>query len=215
MSSNVIKLVGVDPGFGHFGVSAAVIGAEGLRYTRVEVWETTPDDAMKRKADDSSQRVRWLTQKFMAFVAEESPIAICTEIQAMGGNTCRRCNPKAKFTVQTQVLVNIGRVRGMIDAVSELHSIPVFEETAVKMKVASAGAGNASKLEVSEGIERLYPGTMRLFPHYRGKIKKGDVEHAADACAAIHVSKDQFFIVQALRDRGIVEANDPRLELPY
>lgn len=215
MNAPILKLVGVDPGFASFGVAAAAIGAEGMRVTRVEVWETEPDNDMKRKADDSSKRIRWLTGKFMAFVAEESPIAICTEIQASGGNTCPRCNPHAKFRVQTQVLVNTGRVRGMLDAVAELHQIPVFEETPQKMKIAAAGANSASKLEVAEGLERLYPGTMRLFPHYRGKLKLGVLEHASDACAALHVSKDQYFILQALRDRGIILPTDPRLELPY
>lgn len=215
MSAAAVKLVGIDPGFASFGIAAAEIGPEGMRYTRVEVWHTELDHDASRKADDSSKRIRWLTGKFMAFVAEESPIAFCTEIQASGGNTCPRCNPHAKFRVQTQVLVNTGRVRGMIDAVAELHQVPVYEEAPVKIKVACAGVANASKLQVAEGIEHLYPGTMRLFPHHHGKLKKGDLEHAADACAIIHVSKDSLFVLEALRERGLITPEDPRLQLPY
>lgn len=215
MSAAAIKLVGVDPGFASFGASSAAYGADGLKFRRVEVWHTEKDDDARRKADDTSVRIRWLTAKFMAFVAEEHPIAILTETQASGGNTCPRCNPQAKFRVQTSVLVNTGRVRGMIDAVAELHGIPVIEEAPQRIKIAAAGANNASKLEVAEGLERLYPGVMGLFPHYRDKLKKGDLEHASDACAVIHCSKDHHHILTTLRDRGIIAHNDPRLEVPY
>lgn len=182
-----ICVVGVDSGLAAFGVAVAELDAQGLRFTRVEVWRTKPSSKRLRlrKCDDTAERVRTLAGCLHQLLAEQKPVAICIEAVAL---------PFGR--IQSSVVSALGRCRGVVDALAEAHQLPVLEESAQRLKVATAGKANATKDAVREGLEATYPALRGMWP-----APSSIVEHAADACAAIHACRNSDVVLAAIRAR--------------
>lgn len=193
----MLSLLGIDPGFAAFGLAVAQEDAAGkLHFERVSVLHTQPDKAAKknrRKTEDNADRLQLLASELVPAVDTFRPVAICIEAIAL---------PFGK--VQSSVVSALGRVRGMIDMLSFIHKLPVIEAHPIRIKKLMTGRANATKDDVREALTALYPELIPIFDD----MNKGDLEHAADACAAIHISRDtnelrlvrQGFTAAAARD---------------
>lgn len=183
-----MKLIGLDTGLAAFGVAIAELGATGLVFTHVEVWTTTPAARARRlrKADDTSERVRLLAGRLHELIVATQPVALCTESIAL---------PFGR--VRSSVVSALGRARGLVDALAEVHRLPVLEESAQRLKAATAGTQKASKEAVREGLEATYPELLGLWPSQATLI-----EHAADASAAIHACRNADVVLAVLKARA-------------
>lgn len=180
-----VKIIGIDPGLANFGI--AVFEVIPPTFVRVEVWRTKPDHKARRirKADDTADRCRELGRQLLDLV-DERVIAIAVEAVAL---------PHGK--IQTSVVSALGRVRGLIDAVAELHRLPVLEETPQAVKRRLCGDRSASKDAVRQELERRYPRLSELWPP-----QKTLLEHAGDAAAVAHLALDSDVVQAAVRARG-------------
>src|SRR5689334_895797 len=150
-----MKLIGIDSGLATFGVAVAELGPPGLVFTDVAVWTTKPAAKKRRlrKADDTAERCRELVAQLQALIVRHTPIALCVEAVALPFSRAR-----------SSVVSSLGRVRGIVDALAEVHGLPVLEETPQRLKVATAGVANATKEAVREALEATYPELRALWP---------------------------------------------------
>lgn len=179
-----MKILGIDTGLASFGIAVADVSASGLRFERVEVWTTKPTAKKRRvrKADDTAERVRMLAGCLHQLIAETRPVAVCVEAVALPFGRAR-----------SSVVSALGRARGIVDALVEVHRLPVLESTPQEIKRGTAGADNASKDSVRLALEAAYPELAALWP------QATLVEHAADAAASLHVCRNADVVLAALR----------------
>jgi Holliday junction resolvasome RuvABC endonuclease subunit len=185
-AGGTLKLIGIDPGMANFGVSVAELpnlGSGRPRFTFVSVWRTAPSTELGRlrKLDDTAERCSSLALQLHDLVQEHRPVALCVEAIAL---------PYGR--IQSSVISALGRVRGIIDALSQVHQVAVLEETSQRLKKLATGAKGATKQQVAEALEREYPELRQLWPP-----QKTLLEHAADACAAIHACRGADVILAA------------------
>lgn len=182
-----MKLIGLDTGLASFGVAVADVTSDGLRFESVEVWTTKPASKKRRlrKADDTAERVRGLAGQLNVLIIATEPVALCVEAVALPFGRAR-----------SSVVSALGRARGIVDALAEVHRLPVLEETPQRVKEASAGKTNASKEEVRAALEAAYP---EIAAHWPAQATL--VEHAADAAAAVHACRSADVVLAALRAR--------------
>lgn len=183
-----MRLIGVDGGLAAFGVAVADVTAGGLRFESVEVWTTKPAAKMRRlrRADDTAERIRALAGRLHDLIRTTRPIALTVEAVALPFGRAR-----------PSVISALGRARGIIDTLAEVHRLAVLEETAQRLKAAVTGAENASKEQVATVLEATYPELAAMWP-----TQKTLVEHAADAAAAIHACRNADVVLAALRAGG-------------
>lgn len=181
-----LKLIGIDPGLANFGVSVAELpnlGSGKPHFVYLEVWRTAPSKELGRlrKLDDTAERVSHLALQLHDLVLAHQPVAICVEAIAL---------PYGK--IQSSVISALGRVRGVIDALSQVHHLAVLEETSMRLKKLATGKKGASKAEVVEAMEREYPELRQLWPP-----QKTQLEHAGDAAAAVHACRGADVVLAA------------------
>lgn len=183
-----MKLIGIDPGLAAFGVCVAEVSATELRFKTVEVWTTKPAGHARRlrKSDDTGERSRTIAARLHQLIVSQKPVALCIEATAL---------PFGR--VRSSVVSMLGRVRGVVDALAEVHQLPVLEETPQRIKLAAAGAANANKDAVREALESTHPELSALWP-----TQSSLLEHAADACATVHACRTADVVLAALRARA-------------
>lgn len=183
-----MKLIGLDTGLASFGIAVAEVTSSGVRFERLDVWRTVPASAKRRlrKADDTADRVRTLAGYLHELIIETKPVALCVEAIALPFGRAR-----------SSVVSALGRARGIVDAIAEVHRLPVLEETPQRLKHAVAGAQNATKEAVRGALEATYAELRALWP-----VQATLVEHAADAAAAIHACRGADVVLAALRARS-------------
>jgi len=176
-------VIGIDGGLAAFGV--AVVEPVERKVLRAEVWRTAPDKSKRniRKADDVSDRSREIARRLLELVSPDV-VALCVEATAL---PFRRA--------QLSVVSNLGRIRGLVDCVAALHSLPIIEETPQRLKKMLTGKADSSKEEMIRAIEARFPGVEKLWP-----TQKTLVEHAADAVAAAYAGLESDIV------RGMVRA---------
>lgn len=184
-----LVLVGVDGGLAAFGVSVAHVTPTGLRFTRAEVWTSKPAPKARRlrRSDDTAERIRALAGNLHALLTEARPVAVCIESNALPFGRCR-----------SSVVSMLGRVRGVVDSLCHIGGVPLLEETPQRLKAATAGVANASKVDVQAALESAYPELREMWP-----AQLGLQEHAADACAAVHACRSADVVLAALRAREV------------
>lgn len=182
-----VRLVGIDGGLAAFGVAVAEVTATGLRFQRLDVWCTKPANKKRglRKCDDTSERTRTLAGNLHQLVIEQRPVALAVEAVALPFGRSR-----------SSVISALGRVRGVVDTLGEVHRLAILEETPQRLKQAVTGKANATKDEVSAALEALYPELAALWP-----AQESLREHAADACAAVHACRQDNVVIASLRAR--------------
>lgn len=186
--ARVLRLVGLDTGLAAFGYAEAEIRPTGLVFVGVEVWRTKPSPARRRlrKCDDTADRVRFLAARLHEAIGVVRPVALCVEAVAL---------PFGKS--KASVISALGRSRGVVDALAEVHRLPVLEETAARLKQATAGTASASKVEVQTALEAAYPELRAMF----AAVLPSMVEHCSDAAASIVACRNSDVVLAALRAR--------------
>lgn len=183
-----MKLIGIDSGLAAFGVAVADVSDAGLRFGHVEVWTTRPTAKKRRirKADETAERIRTLAGCLHQLVVQMKPIALCVEAVALPFGRSR-----------PSVVSALGRARGIVDTLAEVHRLPVLEWTPQEVKRVITGTEDASKDAVRVGLEAKYVELAAQWP-----VQKTLVEHAADAAAVIHASRNADVVLAALRARS-------------
>lgn len=184
-----MKLVGMDTGLAAFGVAVAELGPRGLVFARVEVWRTKPSSKRTkiRKADSTAERVRYLAGQLHGLIVATQPVALCVEAVAL---------PFGKS--KASVISALGRARGIVDALAEVHRLPVLEEGASRLKQATGCAANASKADVRAALEGAYPELREMF----AAVLPSMVEHCSDAAASIVACRNSDVAQAVLKARG-------------
>lgn len=179
-----MKLIGFDPGLAAFGYG--VVDVEQRKALEVGVFRTQPNKKQRRirKADDTADRCQDLARSLMALIMRHPElVAICVEQTAL---PFRR--------VKHSVVSALGRVRGLVDALSVFYNLPVVEETPQQLKKLICGRQDASKLDMQEAVEALFPGVEALWP-----TQKTLIQHAADATGATKAGLESDIVRVATR----------------
>jgi Holliday junction resolvasome RuvABC endonuclease subunit len=187
-------MIGFDPGLAAFGVAVADVDRElHLTFRRIAVVRTSKSHAKTQRGfDDLSNRCRELYREVFQVAGlggnnyDDEVVAICVEAVALPFGKCR-----------SSVVSALGRVRGLIDAMSEEWRIPVVEETAQEVKRRLTGSRKATKEEMLEKLVALYPETRGLLPPQTTLH-----EHAADAAAVIHAALNSDVVRVSFRAKG-------------
>lgn len=182
-----VTLVGFDVGLANLGWARAEMTAAGLRFVAAGVWRTKPTARKRgiRKADSDTERVLGLAANVLALLDAARPVAVCLESGAL---------PHGR--VRPSVIAGISRVRGVIDALCHVARVATVEDSPQRLKVATAGAANASKAEVQAALEHRHPELRALLP------VGSTADHAADACAAIVACSSDAAVLAALKARA-------------
>lgn len=186
-----MRLVGLDPGLRSFGAAKVEMVDHSpavFKLVALEVWRTEKTDAVHRirKADDTAERCRYLARKLLDFCADPDIVAICCEAVAL---------PFVRM--QTSVISALGRVRGLVDAVGEMHGIPVLEETPQGLKRIVTGDRTATKERMIEALIRQFPEAELMMPSQTTLH-----EHAADAGCSIIAGLQSDVVRAVLRAKG-------------
>lgn len=182
-----VTLVGIDGGLRSLGVAVALVTLAGITFQRVEVFTTKPSSKRRRlrKCDDTAERMRLLAGRLDAMLVSARPVAVAVEAVALPFGRCR-----------ASVVSALGRVAGAIDALCVVHKLPCLVETPQAIKLAAAGAQNASKDAVRLALEAAYPELRSMWP------TAALVEHAADAAAVVHACARDGVVLAALKARA-------------
>ena len=168
-------IFGIDPGLAHLGVAVADLNPLRFRYTCVVSTEKSDRKRKIRSVDDSTARLQELVRQLTTLMEVYNPAAFACEAPSY---------PRDAGTA-----AKIGMSWGAVVALAEACSLPVLVYTPQECKKALCGRISATKDEVQRKLEELYPGIGALWPRgARGGTAL--IEHAADACSAIHACKD-------------------------
>lgn len=129
-----MKIIGIDPGTRITGYG--VISVTGNRYQAVDFGCIRPPASLRLSA-----RYHIIYDGVCALLDDFRPDALAVETQFMQKNV--------------QSALKLGMARGMIILAAEQRSIPIFEYTPSKAKLAVVGTGRASKEQVQAMIQRL------------------------------------------------------------
>ena len=181
-----MRLLGIDPGFAALGLATVELLPVGERVVQLQVLRTQPSTTKRhiRKADDNSDRAREFARLLHQAITPDV-VALCVEATALPFGRCR-----------SSVVSNLGRIRGVLDALAEVHGLPIIEETAQSLKLLATGDRTATKEVVQECLELRFPEVAALWP-----TQKTLVEHAGDALAAV-LAGLQSDVVRAARRAG-------------
>lgn len=203
MSSNILKVVGMDPSMSNFGFAKADLDVDTLNFdvTDLILTSTDPEKDKKtrkqvRKNSEDLDRARILH----AALQEHCKGAWMAFVEVPHGSQSARA--MASY--------------GMCIGVLASCSIPLIQLTEREVKEAGAGVRNATKEEMIEWAVKTYPKApwLRHTRSSNGKVGKGGFivgaykagdptsanEHLADATAAIKagIESDQFLQVLSM-----------------
>lgn len=166
---------GFDPSLTHFGWCVAEHSArDGLRLIDAGVWTTKPVVDDDTKTEGYARRCEFLASRLFGLIeAFGRPASLACEAVAL---------PFGRTSMQT--VSALGRVRGLIDALAASQSLTVTEFQPAQLKRLVTGDKSASKRGVIDAVLAAYPEAADIF----ASIKPSDVEHAADAAAALHAA---------------------------
>lgn len=194
------RVVGFDTSLSAFGMVAGVIelvdGRPSLQFVAGDVIETEKDPTTKRAGDDLLRRFGELARRSWAFVREWDPHVIAVE-QAITPVGKKRPGFGGE---SPQVAQNLGRARGLVDALAAgLEHVVLLERSSQAIKKAATGNHLAEKSAMVEALERHFP---EIRACYRSRMVKGQLvpylplrEHVADAAGAVlAVLDDQQFV---------------------
>lgn len=183
-------LYGFDSSLSHFGYAVAErvpwqtssiswgtrtlsFRAVGVLVTKPVNWKG-PKSKAPTKTADHQRRFEQLATDLRSVVARHGkPSLIAVEAVAI---------PRGKTGLVT--VSALGRARGLVDGIAAEHGVSVHEFFSMTLKRLVAGDKSAEKPAVIAAVVRLYPELAGLF----AQLHPDNVEHAADAVAALHVA---------------------------
>jgi Holliday junction resolvasome RuvABC endonuclease subunit len=166
--------IGFDPSLTHFGYAIAHYDAPGVPVHFIEtgVWTTAPTRS-EAKTAGYARRCEGLARSLFDLVARFGrPALVACEGTAI---------PFGRTSMQT--VAALGRVRGLVDAFAAAQALTVVEFQPAHLKRLLTGDQKASKATIRAVVETAYPELERLWP-----ARQSDIEHAADAAAALHAA---------------------------
>jgi Holliday junction resolvasome RuvABC endonuclease subunit len=172
-------LYGFDTSLTHFGYAVAwrVGPTHPLNWAAVGcIAPKTLNPAQRKKrdlskTDDTRRRVEAIAVELRHLVARHgAPDVVAVESLVLGMKSTRA------------TISALGRVRGLVDALCAEHGLSAQEFSPQALKKAVTGTNDADKADVSRCLVVDHPGLEALFD----QLDLSSVEHAADACAAIH-----------------------------
>ncbi|PZR17513.1 MAG: hypothetical protein DI536_04155 [Archangium gephyra] len=168
-------LYGFDSSLTHFGYAVAVRRRTSLvsfQFVACGVWATKPDADAETRTADLGARLQGIAGLLFQLVEHHGrPALLACEALAL---------PWGKTSMQT--VSTLGRARGLVDALAGQHRQQVHEVQPAQLKRIVTGDQKASKQQVIAAMVARYPELAALF----AQLKAANVEHAADAAAAIH-----------------------------
>lgn len=166
-----------DSSLTHFGYGICRV-EPGVKphFVAVGVIVTKPGDA-PTKTEDTRTRVEGIARSLrMLVTAHGRPTKVAVEALAL---------PLGRTSLVT--VSALGRARGLVDALAVEHGLSAIEFQPQALKKAVTGRRDAEKVEVQNDLCRAHPELTLLF----AQLKAANVEHAADACAAVHAVLSQ------------------------
>lgn len=177
-----LVVVGQDPSLRHWGLARGIYDTETKELTdlKVAVIEPVlPKGKQVRQNSDDIEAAKQLYQK--AFLACEGADAVFIEVP-VGSQSAR-------------AMASYGVCVGIVGSLRAI-GLPVYEVTAIEVKLAGSGKATASKADMIRWATKAHPHAN--WPTYtqKGKllVTTSKAEHQADAAAAIYagVATDTF-----------------------
>lgn len=168
-----MRVLGVDSGLRSFGwvIAEYEPGVIHPRFLKGGVLHTEPDRSLRVGAD-TSRRAMYLYRE-MRQILDANPVNLIA-VEALAFPASR---------VQWSVISQLGRARGLVDALGVELNVAVVEATTQELKaIVPRAVGKVSKEQVQEAVKDIGDlgfNTLLL------ALKKSDREHFADACAAV------------------------------
>lgn len=176
-------LYGFDTSLSHFGYAvarhqASVPGSLAFLAVGVLVTKPTPKSGpVKHRPTitaDTRRRCMWLALQLRGVIARHgAPSLIGVEAVAL---------MRGQTTLTT--VSALGRSRGFVDSIAAEHGCEVHEFHSPTLKKLTTGRNDAEKSDVIAAVQALYPELVPLF----AQLAAANVEHAADAVAALHAA---------------------------
>lgn len=161
-------IVGVDPGFSNFGVSAVEYSGHAspmkIRCLYADVFRTKKQKVEGRPERDFERRALIISGEFHRVLKEYKPDVLAME----------RLSPVRNSVTMTQ----LGMAWGLCLGLAYGLRIPVFGFGPKEIKVAACRNHRASKKQVITRVKAI-------FPKFNSWPKGGKCEHAADSVGAI------------------------------
>lgn len=174
-------VIGCDPGLARFGIAIVGLGTITEKVLAVDVYRTAPTPRKRGvlAADDNVRRVRELGQRLLGLIGERRPVAFCAESMSAP----RSASSAAKLAMSW----------GVLGTVAEVAGLPIVQASPQRIKSVVTGNASASKVDVQTALIQRF-GEPDLF----AGLRAGDVEHAADAVAAMVACLD-FDVIRMAR----------------
>lgn len=167
-------IFGFDPSLTHFGYAVALAHGPDIHWSAMGVWVTQPWKGTPTKTEDTRRRVEGLGEMLWGLVRRHGvPDVVAVEALAL---------PLGKTSLVT--VSALGRVRGLVDALTSAHGLKAVEFQPMALKAAVTGERTAEKAAVELALVRRYPDIESLLT----QISRANREHAADAAAAVHAA---------------------------
>lgn len=178
-----VYVLGLDPGFASFGYCVFRFTKEGEEVVAVNVIRTKKTAKKKNvlASDDNFRRARAIAAVLREVVEGFQPRAIAAEALSLP----RNASAAAKVAMSWGILADI----------VEDRQIPLIQQSPQGLKKALCGKKSATKQDIQEVLEGLYPGA---FDQFISATPKGQWEHGFDAASAVVGLKDSD-VLRAVR----------------
>lgn len=181
-------ILGADPGFASFGISAVDIAPSGAAsFAYAEVIRTKPSAKKRnvRATDDATERARHISQRVTRAFALLKPRAVCAEAFSQPRNA--------------SAAAKVATARGIMIHQCETAAAPLLEASPQMIKLVTTGRRCASKAEVQDAVcDWLDLPAVNIV----GATPKSLHEHIFDSLAAIRACLEDNLIRMILARRS-------------
>lgn len=149
---SVVRILGIDPGFDRLGV--CILDKEGSRETLVHSLciETSKKDSFEKRLGEIGKLLEKIIKKY-------KPQELAIE--------------KLFFAKNQTTAINVAEVRGVVLYLSYNHGLSINEYSPPEIKLAVAGHGKATKLDIFHMTSKILA----------GQVKSGLLDDELDAIA--------------------------------
>ncbi len=134
MSTSVVRIIGIDPGFDRLGV--CILDKNGSKETLVFSTCITTS-----KKDSFEKRLSVIGEKLKEVLVEYKPHELAIETLF--------------FTNNQKTVITVAEVRGICIYLSHLHGATLHEYSPPQIKLAIAGHGKASKEDIAHMVPKI------------------------------------------------------------
>jgi len=131
--SNVIRILGIDPGLRATGFG--ILEKTGSKLTYIT------SGCIRTAGGELPARLKTIIDGLAEVIGDNEPIQVAVE--------------KVFVNVNPQSTLLLGQARGAAICAAVMHNLPVSEYTALQIKQAVVGNGHAKKEQVQEMVKRL------------------------------------------------------------